>query len=1148
MDLSLLPTPVSEQNRQRAGALFTVRSANSPSYSLTRRPGVRKPKASSEEERESVAEARERETYGKHTGTNAANKEDDTVTGHQARTGSSDKGQCEEKETSGHKMSTMLNQNGTADKTITDFGIDRSCNPASESRGRTEWRGYDLTSRSKSLDCRAGARSPDRGTRPPDMSCKQGGDINKQGRIGVEGMRGRLVSSMKAYNSSGTSNVQERIPMNYMNQTSDRVSRDHSLPSRLKSQSGPGCGFRETASFGPKGGQSISERIQKLYGSAGFGKTEDCSKIRDSSIPVRDCCDREEQATVSHCKGSTPDSQISPQQRSYEKATGGTFPRRFSSFEKRSLSPVQSRKSFTWTTQKDTSGSDSLLSPRTSGSRETTRGGQWQDQIHSRYSEEGGVSWGRGLVEMGTRSLDRARSRHTIAAQIRSARAAGGITAPPQSNTFSEETSFGGPSGTRKRRASESKDQGRANHGEEKGETLRERPGTEGGVELKSSNADEDVFESNSQSIRIKTVERKTFPEKPAASVRNKINQFEALTQRSQGIATGQVLMSRRTFSVPTQFSRAQDGVKKSGSAKAIGELRDKWEGLREGGEKAEEKVTGVGKKLGSERSLSLDEVGLRLGNKEIGGNNLAEKEGKSTNSSNNCIDDFGKYLRLKHTLEIPLNGGAQQHRRNFYIDETDFSKLSSPEEAGDKGVTANNAASLQLPNSKDTSTGSLQSIELSCVQRTTPTGITSPVGDDDKTPTNTPNQSPFLSPQNDTPTAESENKSISVSAQAAKTPEPDSPPLLRPLATSSYSNLPNLISPDASAASPKGKKLELDMDAWLAGLNSKIKVWNDDEDDYEDDDESTQKDEDSNYDSDSGESSVTITSNMSQSDRRSFCVSLSDLCNFAGVDYESENDSDEWQSTGRRSASLSSDVSALSCVSVMPSEELDRLLEDVRGLGDNTLQDYDDVQVVVLHKEVGVGLGFSVAGGVDQSKPVTVHKVFHSGVAAQEGSIREGDQVLSINGTALCGYAHWEALRVLRRAKTREMGVVVLRKGGVSNISKGGAQINNPGLTQTQITETGQRVCVRLVKNSRDLGFSLEGGVGSSQGNKPLSVQKIFQGGPFDKVYPGDEVVEIEGISVVGMRRLEAWTLIRRLPPGPVDVVLCRPITHLEK
>lgn len=83
---------------------------------------------------------------------------------------------------------------------------------------------------------------------------------------------------------------------------------------------------------------------------------------------------------------------------------------------------------------------------------------------------------------------------------------------------------------------------------------------------------------------------------------------------------------------------------------------------------------------------------------------------------------------------------------------------------------------------------------------------------------------------------------------------------------------------------------------------------------------------------------------------------------------------------------------------------------------------------------------------------------MFHSGVAAQEGSISEGDQVLSINGTALCDFAHWEALRALRRAKTREMGVVVLRKGGVSNISKGEAQINNQGLTQTQISETGEK------------------------------------------------------------------------------------------
>lgn len=86
------------------------------------------------------------------------------------------------------------------------------------------------------------------------------------------------------------------------------------------------------------------------------------------------------------------------------------------------------------------------------------------------------------------------------------------------------------------------------------------------------------------------------------------------------------------------------------------------------------------------------------------------------------------------------------------------------------------------------------------------------------------------------------------------------------------------------------------------------------------------------------------------------------------------------------------------------------------------------------------------------------VHKVFHSGVAAQEGTIREGDQVLSINGTALCGCAHWEALRVLRRAKSRDMVVVVLRRGVVNGASKMGVQGNKQGPTQLQFIETGEK------------------------------------------------------------------------------------------
>lgn len=883
MDLSLLPTPASEYNKERTGARFTVRSANSPSYSLTRRQGVRKTRGIFEDRREITEEVGERERYGTHTGTNVTNKvEDHTFAGYEAR---SVKGNCEENKTSGHKLSTKLNQNGSADKTIAEFGTDRNCicNPASESRGRTDWRRYNLPSRSKSLDWRTGERSPDRDKRAGMfmLSTKRGGgDLSKQAEgldertTGGEGVRGRVMSSVQAYNSVGTSNDgQERNHVSHMSQTLDRASRGNSLPSRLRSQSGPGSDFRGTATtFGPKGGQSILERIEKLYGSAGFGKTEDCSKVRDFSKPV-----------LSYHKETATDLLISPQLRSYERTAGGTFPRRFSSGDKSSLSPVQSKKSFTWT-QKDT---ETYASPGTRWTSERLSRGQWQGQTHGRFSEERGVHWSRALEDIGTRSLDRARSRYTVAAQIRSTRAAGGITAPPQPSTFSEEdrsVSLRDLSGLSERGGRGSKDQGNVNQREENAKTnginrtQRERTvgfkeqgkekntndGAKEKTELKGNSTDEDVFELNPQTITIKTIERKKFPEllsvPSAASVKNKINQFEALTQRSQGLATGQVL-PRRTFSVPTQLSRAHDGIKKSGSAKAIGGLRDMWEGLKEGeeaGEKTEEKATLSGKKFGPGRSLSVDKVGLSLGRKEKEGNDSVEKEGKEKDNGNNSAKDFHKYSRLKNTLEIPLNGGDQRWRRDFYIDEADFSKVSSPEEASKRPPYS------PLSNSSDTSAG---------VQKTTP----SLVGDEDKTPTNTPTNSPFLSPsvqpENTSPIADSENKSTSVLTQAAKTPIPDSPLLHRPLASSSHSDIPSRISPDVDAAYPNRKKQSVwDLNAWVAGLNTKIKVWND-EDDSEDDDESTQKDEDSNYDSDSGESSVTITSNMSQSDHRSFCV-----------------------------------------------------------------------------------------------------------------------------------------------------------------------------------------------------------------------------------------------------------------------------------
>uniref|UniRef100_A0A8C6TUV5 PDZ domain-containing protein n=1 Tax=Neogobius melanostomus TaxID=47308 RepID=A0A8C6TUV5_9GOBI len=538
-------------------------------------------------------------------------------------------------------------------------------------------------------------------------------------------------------------------------------------------------------------------------------------------------------------------------------------------------------------------------------------------------------------------------------------------------------------------------------------------------------------------------------------------------------------LSKARGQSLPSKFASASLGLK---GGQSILERIEKLYGSSELGNTGDYKTTepqtyykdSFVKRSSSAKAIeTFSWGGIREEREQSGSKTGLEKEDQNI-KSDEALDKFSK---LKGSLELPLIKDLEPTTNVISIDETDFSKIASPEK--DVATSTSSSSSESSPTTSD----------------------------DDRTPTNTPDSSPPPSPI----------------ALPQKTPQfaPVSTPSKEP-SPAPVTKLPDLISRD----NLNGKKRVLDLNAWLDGLNPQVTAWDNDK---EDDDDSTQRDDDSNYDSDSGESSVTVTSVVSN---KSFSVSLADLCNFAGVDYDSENDSDEWQSPGRRTASLSSDMSGFSYVSVLPTEELDKLMKMSR--------DFEDVHVVVLHKEIGVGLGFSLAGGVDQNKPVTVHKVFHSGVAAQEGSIKEGDQVLSINGTALSGFAHWEALRVLRRSKGREMGVVVLKKPDTRAVSKGRALAHNQAPTPPQC------IRVNLEKNDRDLGFSLEGGVDCSLGNKPLSVQKIFQGGPVDKILPGDEVLEVNGVSVVGMRRLEAWTLIRKLPPGPVSVVLRRqPTTH---
>ncbi|NXM29213.1 PDZD2 protein, partial [Oxyruncus cristatus] len=236
----------------------------------------------------------------------------------------------------------------------------------------------------------------------------------------------------------------------------------------------------------------------------------------------------------------------------------------------------------------------------------------------------------------------------------------------------------------------------------------------------------------------------------------------------------------------------------------------------------------------------------------------------------------------------------------------------------------------------------------------------------------------------------------------------------------------------------------------------------------------------------------------------------------------------------------------------VVPKCGVAAVLQEVKA----QVKSKEDTYFVVLHKEEGAGLGFSVAGGIDlEQKSVMVHRVFSKGVASQEGTIHRGDLVLSINGKSLASSVHGDVLNTLHHARLYKYAVVVIQKekDKASNSSKletsatgrkcvgSGKDVSmeigtDPNLDMNDV------ICVELLKTSAGLGFSLDGGKASISGDRPLLVKRIFKGGAAEQsgnIETGDEILAVSGKSLLGLMHYDAWNIIKSVPEGPVQLLI---------
>lgn len=101
-------------------------------------------------------------------------------------------------------------------------------------------------------------------------------------------------------------------------------------------------------------------------------------------------------------------------------------------------------------------------------------------------------------------------------------------------------------------------------------------------------------------------------------------------------------------------------------------------------------------------------------------------------------------------------------------------------------------------------------------------------------------------------------------------------------------------------------------------------------------------------------------------------------------------------------------------------------------------------VHTVTLEK-TSAGLGFSLEGGkgsLHGDKPLTINRIFKGAASEQSETVRPGDEILHLAGTAVQGLTRFEAWNVIKALPDGPVTVLIRRK---SPLATGTPAAGNP-------------------------------------------------------------------------------------------------------
>ncbi|XP_032966267.1 PDZ domain-containing protein 2 isoform X1 [Rhinolophus ferrumequinum] len=229
-------------------------------------------------------------------------------------------------------------------------------------------------------------------------------------------------------------------------------------------------------------------------------------------------------------------------------------------------------------------------------------------------------------------------------------------------------------------------------------------------------------------------------------------------------------------------------------------------------------------------------------------------------------------------------------------------------------------------------------------------------------------------------------------------------------------------------------------------------------------------------------------------------------------------------------------------------------------------------ISIIGLYKEKGKGLGFSIAGGRDCIRGqmgIFVKTIFPNGSAAEDGRLKEGDEILDVNGIPIKGLTFQEAIHTFKQIRSGLFVLTVRTKllspsltpcSTPTHMSRSSSPNFNAsggtsavGSDESISSSLGRKAPGPKDRIVMEVTLNKEPRVGLGIGACCLALENSPPGIYIHSLAPGsvakmesnlsrgDQILEVNSVNVRHAALSKVHAILSKCPPGPVRLVIGR-------